>query len=218
MQMMLAGIAHEVRNPLGGLELYAGLLRDALAEQPERLDEVRRIEREVGHLKAIVNEFLEFARRPEPRPETITLQPLFEEIRELAEAPGGPTIAVDVPDGLSVRADPGQLRRALLNLARNAVTAAKHGRVSLSARPEDGTVRIEVQDDGPGVPPDLREKIFTAFFTTREKGTGLGLAFVREIVRDHGSDVIVREAPGGGSIFAFDLPVPLPVPLPSLKP
>ena len=69
--MMLAGIAHEVRNPLGGLELYAGLLRDALAGQPERLEEVARIEREVGHLKAVVSEFLEFARRPPPRLEAV---------------------------------------------------------------------------------------------------------------------------------------------------
>jgi signal transduction histidine kinase len=67
-------------------------------------------------------------------------------------------------------------------------------------------VRVEVRDDGPGVPAELRESIFTPFFTTREKGTGLGLAFVREIVRDHGGDVIVESAPGGGAVFAFDLP------------
>ena len=63
-----------------------------------------------------------------------------------------------------------------------------------------------MRDDGPGVPAALREQIFTPFFTTREKGTGLGLAFVREIVRDHGGDVVVRDAPGGGSVFSFDLP------------
>ena len=95
MQMMLAGIAHEVRNPLGGLELYAGLLRDALGDQPERLDEVARIEREVGHLKAVVNEFLEFARRPRPRLEAVALRPLFDEIRELTAVPGGATITVE---------------------------------------------------------------------------------------------------------------------------
>ena len=106
MQMMLAGIAHEVRNPLGGLELYAGLLRDALAGQPERLDEVARIEREVGHLKAVVNEFLEFARRPAPRLEAVALRPLFEEVRELTAVPGGATVAVEAPDGLAVRARP----------------------------------------------------------------------------------------------------------------
>ena len=63
-----------------------------------------------------------------------------------------------------------------------------------------------MRDDGPGVPPELREKIFTPFFTTREKGTGLGLAFVREIVREHGGDVTVGDAPGGGAVFRIDLP------------
>jgi signal transduction histidine kinase len=205
-QMMLAGIAHEVRNPLGGLELYAGLLRDALGDQPERLDEVARIEREVGHLKAVVNEFLEFARRPAPRLEAVPLRPLFDEIRELTAAPGGAAIAVDAADGLAVRADAVQLRRVLLNLARNAVTAARNGHVQIGATAQSERVRIEVRDDGAGVPPELREKIFTPFFTTREKGTGLGLAFVREIVRDHGSDVVVGDAPGGGSVFSFELP------------
>jgi two-component system sensor histidine kinase CreC len=206
MQMMLAGIAHEVRNPLGGLELYAGLLRDALGGQPERLDEVARIEREVGHLKAVVNEFLEFARRPAPRVEVVALKPLLEEIRELTGIPGGATIAVEAEDGVAVRADAVQLRRVLLNLTRNAVTAARAGRVALVAAAHGDSVRIEVRDDGPGVPTEHREKIFAPFFTTREKGTGLGLAFVREIVRDHGSEVEVRDAPGGGSVFSFGLP------------
>src|SRR5580692_3374402 len=211
MQMMLAGIAHEVRNPLGGLELYAGLLRDALGAQPERLEEVHRIEREVGHLKTVVNEFLEFARRPPPNLEEVELAPLFDEVRELTRAASGAAITVEVPPTLRVRADAGQLRRVLLSLARNAATAARDGRVQLVARiispegPGRG-VRIEVRDDGPGVPAALREQIFTPFFTTREKGTGLGLAFVREIVRDHGEEVVVRDAPGGGSVFSFDLP------------
>ncbi len=209
MQMMLAGIAHEVRNPLGGLELYAGLLRDALGGQPERLEEVRRIEREVGHLKTVVSEFLEFARRPAPNLEAVELGPLCDEVRELTRAASAAEIAVDVPPGLRVRADPGQLRRALLNLARNAATAARGGSLQLAATIVPGDperVRLEVRDDGPGVPAELREQIFTPFFTTREKGTGLGLAFVREIVRDHGSEVAVADAAGGGSVFSFELP------------
>jgi signal transduction histidine kinase len=210
LQMMLAGIAHEVRNPLGGLELYAGLLRDALGDQPERLQEVARIERELGHLRTVVSEFLEYARRPPLELAPVPLRPLLEEIRELTEAPGGVAVSVDAPEGLAARADAGQLRRALLNLARNA-TAATHGRpgaVVLSAASDGATgrVRVEVRDAGPGVPADLREKIFTPFFTTREKGTGLGLAFVREIVRDHGGEVSVGDAPGGGAVFRFDLP------------
>jgi signal transduction histidine kinase len=208
MQMMLAGIAHEVRNPLGGLELYAGLLREALGSQPERLEEVRRIEREVGHLKTVVSEFLDFARPPAPHLEIVPLRPLFEEIRELTETSGGPAIAIDAPAELQVRADASQLRRALLNLARNAVAAARGGHVQIGARRVESGVRIEVHDDGPGVPAGLREQIFAPFFTTREKGTGLGLAFVREIVRAHGGEVSVRDAAGGGSVFSFDLAAP----------
>ena len=205
-QMMLAGIAHEVRNPLGGLELYAGLLRDALQGEPERLEEVRRIEREVGHLKSVVNEFLDFARRPAPNLEVVELAPLFEEVGELTRASSGAAIAVEVAPRLRVRADAGQLRRVLLNLARNAAAAAREGRVALAARQDATGVRLEVRDDGPGVPLELRDQIFTPFFTTREKGTGLGLAFVREIVRDHGGEVVVEDAAGGGSVFSFHLP------------
>jgi signal transduction histidine kinase len=208
LQMMLAGIAHEVRNPLGGLELYAGLLRDALAGQPERLAEVGRIERELGHLRTVVSEFLEYARRPAPDLAPVAARPLLDEVRELTEAPAGVRVVVDAPESLAVRADVGQLRRALLNLARNAAAAMQEraGEIVLAARAEGDRVRLEVRDAGPGVPPDLRDKIFTPFFTTREKGTGLGLAFVREIVRDHGGDVSVGDAPGGGAVFLIDLP------------
>jgi signal transduction histidine kinase len=199
LQMMLAGIAHEVRNPLGGLELYAGLLRESLGGQPERLQEVARIERELAHLKAVVSEFLEYARRPSLEPASFAIRPLLDDVRELAAA-GDVALSVEAPAALTVRADASQVRRALLNLARNAVAAAGAARrdasragpgaVVLAAAPSDGgRVRLEVRDDGPGVPPDLRDKIFTPFFTTREKGTGLGLAFVREIVRDHGGEV-----------------------------
>lgn len=213
LQMMLAGIAHEVRNPLGGLELYAGLLRDALAGQPERLAEVARIEREVAHLKAVVNDFLEYARRPAPERTSFPLRPLLDEVVEVV---GGGDIVVDAP-ALDVRADRGQLRRALVNLARNARAAAgPGGRVTMTAAREAGgsagvaadgaRVVVEVRDSGPGVPDELREQIFTPFFTTREKGTGLGLAFVREIARDHGGDVAVGRAPEGGACFRLSVP------------
>jgi signal transduction histidine kinase len=217
LQMMLAGIAHEVRNPLGGLELYAGLLRDALSDRPERLEEVGRIEREVQYLKVVVTEFLDYARRPAPDITNVGVFDLFGEIRELV-ATAGVQVDVEADPGLKVGADAGQLRRALLNLARNAVAAATRanpgglGRVQLRARGVDGGgVRIEVDDNGAGVESALREKIFAPFFTTREKGTGLGLAFVREIVFDHGGNVHVSDAPGGGARFWFELPPALNV-------
>jgi signal transduction histidine kinase len=209
LQLMLAGIAHEVRNPLGGLELYAGLLREGLSHDPDRLAELSRIEREIKYLENVVTDFLEYARRPRPELGPVPLRPLFEEVVEVAAAGGkqGTAVTVDVPEGLVVEADRGQLRRALLNLLRNALAAAgPGGRVVLAARPEGSAVACEVRDSGAGVAAPLREKIFEPFFTTGEKGTGLGLAFVREIVRDHGGEVGVDTAAEGGARFRFRVP------------
>jgi signal transduction histidine kinase len=215
LQMMLAGIAHEVRNPLGGLTLYAGLLREALADQPERLGEVARIDREIGYLKNVVTDFLEYARRPRPELAPVELAPLYQEVVEVAQgdelAHGGrPAVTLEVPAGLAVLADRSQLRRVLLNLARNALQAAgRDGQVVLCGAPVEGArhlVECQVRDSGPGVAAELRPKIFDPFFTTREKGTGLGLAFVREIVRDLGGEVAVDTAAEGGARFRFRLP------------
>lgn len=219
LQMMLAGIAHEVRNPLGGLELYVGLLRDALAEQPglvdraQRLEEIGRIDREVQYLKLVTSEFLDYARRAPPDFTSVMVADLFAEIRQLALTPGV-TIEVAAAPTLAVRADATQLRRALLNLARNAVAAVTRahpgggGRVRLCAAADQatGAIALAIEDNGAGVEWALREKIFTPFFTTREKGTGLGLAFVREIVHDHEGEVQVDGAAGGGARFSFALP------------
>jgi signal transduction histidine kinase len=205
MQMMLAGIAHEVRNPLGGLELYAGLLREGLAGEPERLGEVARIEREIGYLKNVVTDFLDFARRPPVAPEAFKVAALLDEIADISRpATGGPALTVECEPGLAALADRAQLRRALLNLAKNAVAAAgASGRVVLAARAAQARIEWEIRDSGPGVPDEIRDKIFTPFFTTRERGTGLGLAFVAEIARAHGGTVTVDRAPEGGARFRF---------------
>jgi signal transduction histidine kinase len=118
-------------------------------------------------------------------------------------------VTIELSGPTQIAADRAQLRRALINLVRNALAAAGTGpraQVVLAARRHADRVRIEVRDSGAGVPAPLREKIFEPFFTTREKGTGLGLAFVREIVRDHGGDITVDQAPEGGARFTFDVP------------
>ncbi len=205
MQMMLAGIAHEVRNPLGGLELFAGLLREGLADQPERLEEVKRLEREVGYLNTVVTEFLDYARRPALALEMVPLKALLDEVTQVG-AVGRSDVSVDVDPALQVMADQNQLRRVLLNLLRNAVAASPQGAIVLSARRQSARVVIECRDSGPGVAPALVEKIFTPFFTTRQKGTGLGLAFAREIVAEHGGVLSVSPALEGGACFRMELP------------
>jgi len=180
-----------------------------MPDRPERLEEVKRIEREINYLKVVVTEFLDYARRPAPELGPVRLFDLLDEVRELVTE-DAVAVVVTCPADLRVRADAGQLRRALLNMGRNAVAAAQRqhpggGSVTLRGRRDGAQVHVEVEDDGAGVPADLQEKIFTPFFTTREKGTGLGLAFVREIVADHGGVIQVSTAAGGGARFAFTL-------------
>ncbi len=209
MQQMLAGIAHEVRNPLAGMTLFAGILKDELPEGDERRGHVDKIQRELGYLERVVNEFLEFARRPKPQLEDVPLAELLPEVAQLASTDD---LTVEVPaTELTARADRGQLRRALLNLAKNAVQAAAGaghrgpGAVKLSAVRTDNQVAISVWNRGKEIAPETSGKLFEPFFTTREKGTGLGLAFVREIAVDHGGTVDVASA-DGETTFTLSLP------------
>ena len=129
---------------------------------------------------------------------------LLVEVSEVV-APVGATVRVDCAVDLVASADRGQVRRALVNLVKNAVAAAPMGTVVLSGRPTTNRIAFEVGDSGPGIPGTDREKIFAPFFTTREKGTGLGLAFVREIARDHGSEPWVETALEGGALVGFSV-------------
>jgi signal transduction histidine kinase len=212
MQMMLAGIAHEVRNPLAGVELYAGLLRDELPDGDERRAHAIKIEREVQRLATIVNDFLEFARRPKPDRQTTDLGELLAEVRELS-LPSARTRNVDVTletQPLHASCDAGQLRRALLNLAQNAVQACPAdgtGKVMLRCSLKGAEAHVEVGDTGPGIEPAVLDKIWTPFYTTKQQGTGLGLAFVRDIARDHGARIAVASEPGRGTTFTLALPL-----------
>jgi signal transduction histidine kinase len=208
MQQMLAGIAHEVRNPLAGMTLFAGILGDEIEAGDERRGHVDKIKRELGYLERVVNDFLEYARRPKPELGDVEVGELLAEVAQMASTPAVTATADDTK--LVARADRGQLRRAMLNLARNAVQAATAAgadgdAVALRAAKADGELRLTVWNRGKEIPPETSAKLFEPFFTTREKGTGLGLAFVREIAMDHGGRVEVDSA-DGETTFTIVLP------------
>jgi signal transduction histidine kinase len=210
MQQMLAGIAHEVRNPLAGMTLFAGILRDEVPESDERRGHVDKIQRELDYLERVVTEFLEYARRPRPELADLPVVDVLAEVCQLATTPDI-DVAFDAGDVETVRADRAQLRRALLNLARNAVQAAHTaghrgaGNVKLSARAAGDHVELAVWNRGKEIPAETSGKLFEPFYTTREKGTGLGLAFVRDIVRDHNGTVEVTSE-SGETTFTIRLP------------
>jgi signal transduction histidine kinase len=220
---MAAMITHEVRNPLSSIGLNTELLEEELGALPaERSAEARglcrAITHEVDRLTAITEEYLHFARLPKPRvhPEQINavVQPLVDFEREalaLRDITLAAELAADLPH---VAVDDGQLRQALLNLIRNgadAVADVGGGAVTVRTRQAEGpggraVVEIEVADDGPGIAPDLLPKLFDPFFSTKEGGTGLGLALTHQIVREHGGSIRVDSTPGEGARFVVVLP------------
>lgn len=200
-----AGIAHEFRNALGTILANAKLLEkrdDALVVGPARA-----IVSEVDAAGAVVDEFLAFARPSASRPEVFDLGALLR--RCAATAPDGASIEVDGAFG-RVRADPGAMRRSIDNLFRNAWEAAAGAvriRVRGRAVGSRRAIQVEIEDDGPGVPAEVRERVFEPFFTTRERGTGLGLAFVHRTIVDAGGSIEIGEGAAGGALFRVRLPV-----------
>jgi len=218
---MAAGIAHEVRNPLGSIRLYAEALVEDLNDRPAERDVADRIVRSVGRLNAVVGDVLAFSRELRLRPETLDatafLADAIEESRARALERGVRLEVLPVENELTITADPGLLRQALTNVISNAIDAAAEGtseepRVEVSAertlvRTPDGgrtdAVGIRVADSGPGIPDAVRDRLFNPFFTTRETGTGLGLAIVHRIVDAHAGTVVIHEnglAPAGAAV------------------
>lgn len=207
-ETLLAGIAHEIRNPLGGMELFTGLLAEELAGKPEAAH-VDRIRSELKTLSRVVDEFLDYARAKPLQAEPCDLDGLVAEVGVLVQP-------IAAERGVEVVAtarghcagDREKLRRALLNLARNAVEASPAGAmVEIAARPDaaHGTV-IEVLDRGPGLSEEARDKLFRPFFTTKERGTGLGLALAKKVADSHRGTLELLPRDGGGTVARLTLP------------
>jgi len=206
-EMLLAGIAHEVRNPLGALDLFAGLLAEELAGRPEALH-VERLRSELAALEKVVGEFLDFARaRPKHRDE-VDLSSLAKEVADLCGPLAASRAVSCVAEGEGwVGADREQVRRALMNLARNAIEAAPaKSEVHLSAHREGRVARLEVADKGPGLSAEARGNLFRPFFTTKDRGTGLGLALAKKVADAHGGTLALFDREGGGTVARLELP------------
>ncbi len=207
LQLMLSGIAHEVRNPLGGMELFLGLLSDELPPRGQARTYLERVERELAYLERVVDEFLDFARR---RPLSVTRFSLRELVRRAAAGLPGCRFQLRVPE-ITMAADRAKLLGVFLNLMKNGCQAARgDGEVTVSARVIGERVEITVEDRGPGFTDEALESGFRPFFTTREKGTGLGLALCRKVVVEHRGEITLGNRPEGGAIVTVVLPLEQP--------
>lgn len=203
---MAAGIAHEIRNPLGAIKLYASLLRTDVADRPLSKQTVDKVTVAVGRMESIVSQVLYFTREIRANPMQCDVAELIRESIDVAKA-RKPEAAVDFvtsgPDTISAVVDSNLLAQALLNLLINAADACESsGRVSVSyARAGKHRVRITIEDSGPGLPPDVIDKVFHPFFTTKDHGTGLGLAIVHRVVEAHEGTIEARNREQGGAVF-----------------
>ena len=220
---MAAAIAHEVKNPLAGIEVMAGLLKRQLADSEDAQQILGDIIKEAKMANAIVLEVLDFVRPIRLQVERISVADAIRDAVSMAESHvprGDVKVTVDLPEQLpSIQGDPHQLRQIFTNLLTNAFEAlGGEGAVTLvaSAINEDGPaggepqgpmVQVDVTDDGPGMPADVVDKIFSPFFTTKPQGSGLGLAIVRKIVDAHDGRIDVSVLDTGGTRFRVTLPV-----------
>ena len=234
---LMAGVAHEVKNPLNAMTIHLELLRSKLQRQtvgskadvtgrtlrepaqavldappfPDVSKHVDIIGKEIQRLDTVLNGFLKFA-----RPDELKLQPLrlsdvmSDVVTTLAPEAERMRVAIrqecprDLPD---INADPAMLRQALLNLALNAIQAMPNGgTLRITCRSNRGSVEIDVEDTGVGIAPEHLQRIFDLYFTTKEKGSGIGLSMVYRIIQLHDGDVEVQSTPGVGTRFRLIFP------------
>lgn len=211
---LAAGVAHEVGNPLAGILGYLTLLR--IAKTPQDLqDTIVRIEAEVQRIDEIVRALLELGRPSRGKAEPTDVVPLVNAAVGLlrsSEELKGVGVTVSGPSSAYARAEPGPLSQVLVNLLLNAGQATEgKGQVRVDVVADDRHVRVDVTDDGPGIPAHVLPRLFELFFTTKPagKGTGLGLAVSRHLLSQFGAQISAANAPAGrGAVFSITLPLP----------
>jgi signal transduction histidine kinase len=207
---MAAGIAHEIRNPLGGIQLYASLLAKDLSDRPPSHQIVQKISAGVKRLESLVSQVLQFTREINANSVEMDLADTVRQAVELAQHQADAkqiSVMINGPQSMSVRADPMLISQLLLNLLLNAIEAMdRAGQVIVrygapTAESDATQFCLSVRDQGPGIPPHVLDRIFDPFFTTKENGTGLGLAIVHRVVEAHEGTITATNAEGGGARF-----------------
>ena len=214
MKQLLSGIAHEIKNPLGGIEIYTGLLEEALSKGSPEKDPaeprsyLNKVTTELRHLKQIALEYLDYARPLKGHLESLAVEAIFEDVHRLLQLE---IRQKEVEYSLSgkgiVLGDESKLRRVFLNLLKNSLEAVdEKGAINVSIESQDRVVSVEVADNGKGIPEADLENIFDPYFTTQDKGYGLGLAIVKNIVDEMNGTIIVDSEAGKRTRFTLRLP------------
>lgn len=210
---MAASVAHEIRNPLGGIKGFASLLQRDLADKPDLQKMASFIVQGTDNLNQLVTQVLNYSRPLQPHFESMDLVPFLNELKLHVQA--DPKIKDRIKilfetslENLVIPGDVAILRSALLNLMVNAIQAMPYkGTLTLKLDQQDSKAIIRVKDTGIGIPPENLEKIFSPFFTTRPDGNGFGLAEVYKAIEVHGGEIEVRSIPQKYTEFSLKLPL-----------
>jgi len=211
-----AGMAHEIRNPLGGMEIFASLLRRELENDEDKLKLLGHVSTGIEAINNVIHNFLLFTKEPKPDKSEFDLRNLILNILDFVKyvfEQNKIEVRASIPDEpLPINADESLIRQVILNMIHNSVGAMPDGGVigievncvKGKSRPE--RIEIVCSDTGNGVSEEIREKIFDPFFTTRDSGSGLGLSIVSQIAQAHGGYVDLVDKKGGGAVFIVSLP------------
>jgi two-component system sensor kinase FixL len=207
---MAAVIAHEIKNPLAGIRGAMQVFGGRMAREGANTQIVNEIVARIDALDQMVKDLLLFARPPTPKPTPIDLVPLVRTTASLLSTdPALRHVEIDV-EGTAppVIADPDMMRVVFQNLLINSAHAMQgKGRIRVAVEPADSICQIAFVDAGPGIPPDLRDKIFTPFFTTKTRGSGLGLPTVKRLIEAHNGQIAIHCPPSGGTTVMIRLPM-----------
>jgi two-component system nitrogen regulation sensor histidine kinase NtrY len=210
-------IAHEIKNPLTPIRLSTEHMMEVYQRDPGGFAEVfercsRNILTQVDELQQIAQEFSTYSRIPRLEPQPGDLAAAMAELVDAYRAASPPGVELSFtadPQALPARFDARLLRRAVRNLIENSLRAsAGRGEVALRVAAEDGMASIAVADRGPGVAPELLQRIFDPYFSTHDSGTGLGLPIARRIAEEHGGSIVARNLPAGGLEVVIRIPLP----------
>jgi two-component system, NtrC family, sensor histidine kinase HydH len=209
-----AGIVHEIRNPLASIKGAVEILEDGIPKESPRREFAALAKKEVDRIDKLVGEFLRFAKPARLSMQPTDLNEIIESVALLIEqqaANDQVSIVKNLQNNLSpVSVDAEQIRQVLLNLALNSLQAMKNGgKLTFRTVQKDKLCQIEVEDEGGGIDAEIMPKIFNPFFTTKEKGVGLGLSVAHQIIEQHGGKMSVRNEKKG-ACFTLEIKIPMP--------
>lgn len=229
LNVVVAGVAHEIKNPIAGIKSVASVLHENLGQDDPRREHVARIIEETRRVTKLIDEFFSFSRPSKPKLEMTALSGCVEHVvrllNDLARQKKMGIATKSDPSAPTVRIDKDQIEQVILNLVMNSIEAMEQGgRIEILTDVHDyrvlakRCVRVQVRDTGPGFPDETRHRLFDPFYTTKPSGMGLGLHICQSIALEHGGRMEATNHPDGGAVVSLYLPVPASLAVPGATP